>query len=419
MLMQLARASLWNRKGTVLMTVISLTISIALLLGIDHIRHEAKSSFTSTVSGTDLIVGARSSQLNLLLYSVFRIGNATNNISWQNYQTVKTHPQVAWSIPIALGDSHRGYRVIGTNEDYFKYYQYGEKQPLKLAQGEVFAGVYQAVIGSVVAQKLGYQLGEKITLSHGVGSVSFTQHKDKPFEVVGILAPTGTPVDQSVHIPLQGIEAIHLGWQSGGMPAPGKGISVEQSLNMDLEPKVITAYMLGLKAKMATFVVQRQLNEFKGEPLSAILPGVALAELWQMLSMVENMLLLITALVIVATLVGIVTTLLAGLKERQREMAILRAVGAPASTVFLLIELELLLMALLSIAAAVLVLVAGLWGFREVLASQYGLFISINPWHDQTVWLLSAVLGLTLVLGAIPAFLAYRRALASGLMVRL
>jgi putative ABC transport system permease protein len=188
---------------------------------------------------------------------------------------------------------------------------------------------------------------------------------------------------------------------------------------MDLEPKVITAYMLGLKAKMATFVVQRQLNEFKGEPLSAILPGVALAELWQMLSMVENMLLLITALVIVATLVGIVTTLLAGLKERQREMAILRAVGAPASTVFLLIELELLLMALLSIAAAVLVLVAGLWGFREVLASQYGLFISINPWHDQTVWLLSAVLGLTLVLGAIPAFLAYRRALASGLMVRL
>lgn len=418
MLMQLARASLWNRKGTVLMTVISLTISIALLLGIDHIRHEAKSSFTSTVSGTDLIVGARSSQLNLLLYSVFRIGNATNNISWKNYQTVKTHPQVAWSIPISLGDSHRGYRVIGTNEDYFKFYQYGEKQPLTLAQGQVFAGVYQAVLGSVVAEKLGYKLGDQIILSHGVGSISFTQHKDKPFEIVGILSPTGTPVDQSVHIPLQGIEAIHLGWQNGA-PALGKGISAEQSLSMDLEPKVITAYMLGLKSKMATFAVQRQLNEFKAEPLSAILPGVALAELWQMLSMVENMLLLITALVIVATLVGIVTTLLAGLKERQREMAILRAVGAPASTIFLLIELELLLMALVSIGAALLVLVAGLWGFRELLASQYGLFININPWHEQTAVLLGAVLGLTLLLGAIPAFLAYRRALASGLMVRL
>lgn len=419
MLMQLARASLWNRKGTVLMTVISLTISIALLLGIDHIRQEAKSSFTSTVSGTDLIVGARSSQLNLLLYSVFRIGNATNNIGWQNYQRVKAHPQVAWSIPISLGDSHRGYRVVGTNEDYFKFYQYGEKQPLTLAQGKVFSGVYQAVVGSVVAQKLGYKLGEQITLSHGVGSISFTQHKDKPFEVVGILAPTGTPVDQSVHIPLQGIEAIHLGWQQGGMPSPGKGISAEQSLTMDLEPKVITAYMLGLKSKMATFAVQRQLNEFKAEPLSAILPGVALAELWQMLSMVENMLLLITALVIVATLVGIVTTLLAGLKERQREMAILRAVGAPASTVFLLIELELLLMALLSVGAALFILVASLWGFRELLASQYGLFISINPWHEQTGILLGAVLGLTLILGAIPAFLAYRRALAAGLMVRL
>ena len=419
MLMQLARASLWNRKGTVLMTVFSLTISIALLLGIDHIRQEAKSSFTSTVSGTDLIVGARSSQLNLLLYSVFRIGNATNNISWQNYQQLKTHPQVAWTIPLSLGDSHRGYRVIGTNEDYFKYYQYGEKQQLKLAQGKVFAGVYQAVLGAVVAKKLGYKPGDQIILSHGVGSISFTQHKDKPFEVVGILAPTGTPVDQSVHIPLQGIEAIHLGWQQSGMPAPGKGITAEQSLSMNLEPKVITAYMLGLKSKMATFALQRQLNEFKGEPLSAILPGVALAELWQMLSMVENMLLLITALVIVATLVGIVTTLLAGLKERQREMAILRAVGAPASTVFLLIELELLVMALLSIGLSFLVLVSSLWGFREFLASQYGLFISINPWHQHTGLMLTLVLALTLVLGAIPAFLAYRRALASGLMVRL
>ncbi|WP_419571731.1 ABC transporter permease [Rheinheimera sp.] len=418
MLMQLAKASLLNRKGTVLMTLLSLVISIGLLLGIDHIRQEAKQSFTSTVSGTDLIVGARSSQLNLLLYTVFRIGNATNNIGWANYQQLKQNPQVQWTIPLSLGDSHRGYRVIGTNTDYFKFYRFGEQKPLTLAQGTEFASVYEAVLGSVVAAKLGYKVGDQITLSHGVGSISFTQHKDKPFTVVGILAPTGTPVDQSVHIPLEGIEAIHLGWESGA-PRPGKTVSAEQSLQMDLQPKVITAFLVGLKSKIATFVLQRQINEFKAEPLSAILPGVALAELWQMLSMVESMLLVITALVLLASLVGIVTTLLAGLKERQREMAILRAVGAPPLTIFLLIELELLLLVLLSVALALAGLSAALWGFRELLASDYGLFISVWPWHSHTAALLGAVVGLSLLLGAIPAYLAYRRTLASGLTVRL
>lgn len=418
MLMQLAKASLFNRKGTVAMTVCSLVISLCLLLGIDHVRQEAKKSFTSTVSGTDLIVGARSSQLNLLLYTVFRIGNATNNISWQHYQQLKQHPQIQWTIPLSLGDSHRGYRVIGTNNDYFKFYRFGEKRSLTLAKGAEFNGVYEAVLGAQVAAKLGYTLGDDLVLSHGVGSISFSQHKDKPFKVVGILASTGTPVDESVHIPLQGIEAIHLGWESGAQ-RPGRGVSAEQALAMNLEPKAITAYLVGLKSKISTFALQRQVNEFKGEPLSAILPGVALAELWQMLSMVENMLLLITAFVLLASLVGIVTTLLAGLKERQREMAILRAVGAPPLTIFLLIELELLLLVFISIAIALVGLTGSLWFFKELLSSEYGLFISSWPWHENTGWVLSGVVGVSLILGAIPAYLAYRRTLASGLTVRL
>lgn len=418
MLIKLARLSLWHRRGTVLMTLLSLTISLMLLLGIDHLRLEAKRSFTSTVSGTDLIVGARSGQLNLLLYSVFRLGNATNNISWQHYQTIKQHRQVAWAIPLALGDSHRGFRVIGTTADYFRFFRYGQQQQLGFASGQPFACVYQAVLGAAVAEKLGYQLGQEIILSHGVGAVSFSQHKDQPFQVVGILQPTGTPVDQSVHVSLEGIEAIHIGWQ-GSAPRPGKAPQLTEAQLAALQPTQITAFMLGLKSKVATFALQRQINEFKAEPLTAILPGAALAELWQMLSMVENLLLLITLLVLIAALIGMVTTLLAAMKERQREMAILRAVGARPGQLFWLIELEVALITFGSMLLSLTLLSLTLWALQPVLSNQYGLVISMLPWHAHTGTLLAGLAALALLLGAIPSYLTYRQSLAQGLSVRL
>lgn len=418
MLIKLARLSLFNRRGTVLMTLLSLVISITLLLGIDHLRHEAKNSFTSTVSGTDLIVGARSGQLNLLLYSIFRIGNATANLSWESYQRIQNHPQIAWTIPISLGDSHRGYRVVGTNQDYFTYYRYAGQNSLQLQQGEVFADVYDTVLGAEVATRLGYQLGDEIVLAHGIGQVSFSEHKDKPFTVVGILAPTGTPVDQSVHVTLQGIEAIHIDWQQGA-PMPGRRVSAEQAVEMDLTPKAITAFLVGLNSRAATFMVQRQINEFRGEPLSAILPGVALAELWQMLSMVERLLLVITLLVLLAGLVGMTTTLLASMKERQREIAILRAVGAHPRSLFLLVQLEVLLITLASLLLAFALLFVALWFGQDLLASRYGLFIGLNPIRSSSLQLVGVVIGLSLILGCIPSWLAYRRALTDGLSVRL
>lgn len=418
MLMKLARLSLWNRRGTVLMTWLSLTISIALLLGIDHLRTEAKASFTSTVSGTDLIVGARSGQLNLLLYSVFRIGNATANISWPSYQRIIKHPQIAWSIPVSLGDSHRGYRVMGTNTDYFSYYRYANEQPLVLAQGKPFAGVFETVLGAEVAQKLGYRLGQQIELSHGVGAVSFSQHKDKPFTVVGILARTGTPVDQTVHVSLEAIEAIHLDWQQGA-PMPGRQLNAEQALAQDLTPTSITAFMVGLKSRMATFTLQRQINEFKNEPLTAILPGVALAELWQMLGMVENLLLLISLLVLLAALVGMITTLLASMQQRQREMAVLRAAGAHPWYLFALVQLEVLLITLLSMVSASALLFISLALLQDKLAADFGLFISLNIIKLTTLYWAGAIVLLSAILATVPGALAYRKTLADGLTVRL
>lgn len=418
MLMKLARFSLWNRRGTVLMTWLSLTISIALLLGIDHLRTEAKNSFTSTVSGTDLIVGARSGQLNLLLYSVFRIGNATANISWPSYQRIIKHPQIVWSIPISLGDSHRGYRVMGTSGEYFQYYRYANSQPLVLKEGTAFSGVFETVLGADVAQKLGYTLGQQIELSHGVGAVSFSQHKDKPFTVVGILARTGTPVDQTVHVSLEAIEAIHLDWQQGA-PMPGRQLNAEQALAQDLTPKSITAFMVGLKSRMATFTLQRQINEYKNEPLTAILPGVALAELWQMLGMVENLLLVISLLVLLAALVGMITTLLASMKQRQREMAVLRAAGAHPWYLFVLVQLEVLLVTVVSMLSAAALLFVSLVVLQDKLAADYGLFVGLNIIRLNTLYWAGAIVLLSALLAMVPGVLAYRKTLSDGLTVRL
>jgi len=417
MLIKVVCKSLMNRRGTVLLTILSIAVSAYVLLGVEHIRQEAKNSFSRTVSGVDLIVGARTGQLNLLLYSVFRIGNPTNNISWESYQEIAAHPQVAWTIPVSLGDSHYGYRVMGTTEDYFKYFQYGQRRSLSFKEGEPFSGVFDAVLGSEVAGKMGYRPGDSIVIAHGTGSVSFSRHDDKPFTVTGILEPTGTPVDQTVHVSLEGVEAIHIDWQNGAR-RPGAGISAEQVLDHNLVPESITAFFLGLKTRIATFQIQRMVNDYSREPLLAILPGVALAELWRMMGTVETVLLLISILVLAASLLGMSTMLLASMRERQRELAVIRAVGAHPSFVFLLIELEALMITAIGLVTAVVMLWLTLFFAQNHVSDQYGLFISPDFFTVRTAALMGIMLASAFVLALIPGFAAYRSTLAAGLTVR-
>ena len=279
MIVRLALQSLFNRWVTALLTVLAIAVSVMLLLGVEKVRTGARQSFADTISGTDLIVGARSGSLNLLLYSVFRIGNATNNVTWKSYQDIAKLPEVAWIVPLSLGDSHHGFRVLGTNADYFTHYKFRHGQSMTFASGGPFKDLFDAVIGSDVAEALGYKVGDKIIVAHGVGSISFIEHEDKPFRVSGILAKTGTPIDRTVHVSLEAIEAIHIDWQNGA-PIPGQSISADEVRKMDLTPTAITAAMVGLKSKLATFKIQRAINNYQEEPLSAIMPGVALQELW-------------------------------------------------------------------------------------------------------------------------------------------
>ncbi|MGY3568597.1 ABC transporter permease [Vibrio paucivorans] len=413
----LAWKSATNRKATAILTILTVAISVILLMGVERIRTQAKSSFANTISGTDLIVGGRSGQVNLLLYSVFRIGNATNNIDWKSYQEFSQHPAVDWAIPISLGDSHRGFRVMGTNHSYFEHFKYGQKQPLTFAKGREFNSLFEGVIGSDVAKSLGYDIGSEMIIAHGISDVGFSRHDNLPFKVVGILAPTGTPVDKTVHVSLEAIEAIHVGWESGARLGPTP--TAEQLESHRFEVKQITAMMLGLKSKIQTFALQRQINTYNKEPLSAILPGIALHELWGMMSVAEQALMAVSIFVVIAGLLGMLSSLLTSLQERRREMAILRAMGARPKHVFALLISEASALTFAGIITGIAGVYLILSIAQPIISQQYGINIALTGITAHEWMLLGFVQLAGIIIGFIPAFRAYRQSLSDGMTIRI
>jgi putative ABC transport system permease protein len=413
----IAWRSAWNRRFTLTLTVLSIALSTFLLLGVERIRTEMRENFSSSVSGTDLIVGARTGSTQLLLYSVFRIGAATNNMQWKSVQALAEHPGVDWVVPLSLGDSHRGFAVLATTPDYFEHFHYGNRQPLRMREGKPFSDLFDAVIGAEVADQLGYRVGQKITLAHGTGELNVAEHADKPFTVVGVLERTGTPVDRTVHIGLPAMQAIHLEWV-GGAPMPGVKIAADQVRKFDLTPKNVTAALVGLKNRAAVFAVQRWVSTYSGEPLMAILPGVALDELWRVIGVGENTLLLMSALVALVSLAGLVSVVMAGLNERRRELAVLRAVGAGLRHVLALLALEGALVTLLGVAIGFVFAALGIALLSPWLQAQFGLALRLSEPTLNEWLLLGSLLAAGWLASLLPGIRAYRLSLADGLCPR-
>lgn len=397
----LALLSLWNRRGTAALTVFAIGVSVALLLSVQMLRSSARESFSGTISGTDLVVGPRTGPVNLLLYSVFHIGEPAANVSWASYRLVSGHRDVAWTVPLVLGDSHRGFRVVGTDANFFTHYRYAGGKPLRLAEGHPPQGSGEATLGHEVARAHGYRPGAPIVLAHGLGAGSFLQHEDSPVRVAGVLAPTGTPVDRAVYVDLATLEAIHGPAHSGP------------------EPAAITAFLVGMRNRDTTLVMQRALSEYRGEALQAVIPGVALAELWRVVGIVDRVLLAVSACVALAGLLGLLAAILTSLNERRREMAILRSVGARPRHIFGLLLLEAGLLAAAGALAGIGLAYGLLLLARPWVAARYGLELGLRPLGLTELAILGAVIGAALVLSAFPAWRAYRVALADGLNVRL
>ncbi|QFS81712.1 FtsX-like permease family protein [Roseivivax sp. THAF40] len=416
MILRLSLASLGARALTVGMTILAIALSVALFLGVEKVRTGAKDSFADTISGTDLIVGARSGSVQLLLYSVFRIGNATNNVTWESYQDIAARPEVDWIVPISLGDSHRQFRVMGTTQAFFEHYKYRQGRSLETAQGTIMADLFDAVIGADVATTLGYEVGEPIVVAHGLAS--FTEHKDQPFRISGILEKTGTPVDRTVIVGMEAIEAIHVDWQSGAR-VPGQSTPVDVIRGMDLTPQAVTAALVGVESPLQTFALQRAINEYPEEPLLAILPGVALQELWGIVGIAETALLAVSAMVVVTALIGMMATIFSSLNERRREMAIFRAMGARPITILGLLVLEAALMAAIGAVLGLGLLYVGLTIAQPILDRAFGLWLPIDTPSLRELWVVLAVIAAGAIVSAVPAIRAYRLSLADGMNVKL
>jgi putative ABC transport system permease protein len=417
--LRLAWKSLNNRRLTTGLTVASIALSMALLLAVERAKRAAEEGFTQTISQTDLIVGARSGPINLILYSVFNMGSATNNISVQTYEDIKKNPAIEWTIPYSLGDGHRGFRVVGTDENFYQHYRFRGDSRVELAEGSASFGLWDAVIGADVAKDLGYKLSQKIVIAHGVTKgQGILMHDDKPFTVVGIMKATGTALDRSIYITLEGLEALHIDWQSGAMPTKEQMIPPERIKKEDIKIKMITAFFLRTNSRIETLRLQREINTYVEEPLLAIIPGVTLAELWRGLGYVEQTLRIIALMVVAVGLVAMLIALLTGLNERRREMAILRALGASSSKIVALLVFESTVLTVMGVALGVGVQLVVFQGLKSWIEREFGLYLVGALFTPREIAEIFLMIALGAFIGLVPALRAMRLALKDGLSQR-
>lgn len=416
--LRLARRSLWNRRVTTAITVLTIASSVALLIGVANLRRSARDSFSGVVSQTDLIVGPSGGATQLLLYTIFHLGSPIANTSYEAYQEIAAHPAVAWTIPISLGDSHRGFRVVATDEGFYEHYRFHGDERVDLADGRFPSELWDVAIGHDVARALGYALGDPLVVTHGLSSTGIMDHDDKPFELVGILEPTGTPIDQSVFVTLEGFEAMHIDWQSGAPPRPGEALPAAGIRAEDIRIDEITAFLVGTTSRIEALGLQREINTAEGSELMAILPGVTLSELWRIIGYAENALLLVSAFVVVVGLLGMLMAIYSSLDARRREMAILRALGMGARGIVGLLVLEAALLSsagvLLGTAAYYVLLFVG----RPFVRTELGLQLPVNALSGPEWAILAVVVLAGTAMAVLPALRAYRNTLSDGLTIR-
>ncbi len=410
--------SLWNRRLTTCLTIFSIALSVSLFLLIEKTRQGTKDAFTQTISQTDLIVGARSGPMELLLYSIFQMGNPINNILFKTFESWQAHPEVEWAVPISLGDSHKGFRVIGTEASFFEHYHFRGQEQMELQGGDFFSQTFEVVLGHKVATDLNYQLGDEIILAHGIEKESFIKHDDKKFKIVGILKKTKTPFDRSLFINLSSMEALHIDWQDGAPPDAGKEIKKTQHDWNALIPQQITSFFLRTKTRIGMLRLQRDINTYEQEPLISIMPGVVLNNLWHTLGYAEDAMRFISFFAVIIGMMVMLVSLFATLQERRREMAIFRSVGAQAKDILMMFLLESLCLSILGIVIGIILTYSFLFLLYPWLENNFGIFIEIGFLSKVEYFYLGIFFVLGTLTGLIPSLRAYSQTLKDGLTIR-
>jgi putative ABC transport system permease protein len=437
-MLTLMRGSLANRAFSLTLIVVTLACAVALYVGVQNVQRLTRASFENSISGVDLVVAARGSDVQILLNTVFGLGVSSNLVSDETVISVADMAEVAWVVPVALGDSHRGFRVLGTSPEFFDRVIPRPSNGALFVTGAPFEQALQAVVGADVAAALGYQLGDKIVLQHGMNDYG-AAHDDLPFRVHGVLARTGTPFDRTVLVSVEALEAIHRGWRNGQQLVALSPEQVEKPIKPDAhedehhegehhgEEHHDHAHAGGLDALDAVFVglndrrnvvrVQRKIAEFEAEPLSAVIPGVTLAQIWQIIGVADRGFRTVSILVIALVLLAMTAMTVLSTDSRRREMAILRALGAAPSTLVGLILAEALFLAICASALG-LGLAIGLSALaQQWLTQTIGLVASgvLPGWQEMVI--VVYIIPAALVAGLVPALRLYRRTVQDGIMV--
>lgn len=428
-ILRIAWASAWNRRLPLALMVVAIALSTAILVSTERLREGLRAGFSEALSGTDLVVGARSHPIQVMLATIFHLGHPAQNVSLAALEGIARLPQVKWLVPVALGDTFRGMPVVATNNDYFKWVRTGDSRALVFAQGQAFSdgappgGRYEAVLGATVAARFGLKPGDAITLAHGGGAIGELVHDDHPIRVAGVLEGTGTPIDRSVLISLEAFEALHAGWVGGLPPRVGQLPGVRQAdpssagsaAPQARRPVSVTAALVGLHSRAQVFSVQRQIERPGPEPLTAVLPGVTLDELWRVIGRGEDLLRLTGLLVGLTAIGGLVAAILAGLDARRRELAVLRALGASPRTLFALVIAESSIANALGIVLGLATSALAVGLLSPWLRTNFGIELS-SAWLTMQQ---AALVGMVFVAGCfaslLPAWRAMRLTLADGL----
>jgi putative ABC transport system permease protein len=415
----IALKSLWYRRFAAGMTVLSLGLSVGLLVGVERLRHAGKDSFGGAISQTDLIVGPRTGSVSLLLYSVFHIGSPLNNIKLSTMQTIAADPRVDWVVPISLGDGFRGFPVVATTVDFFRYYKFGKANKIQWKGGETSLDKRSfVVIGSSVADQLNLKIADSIVLAHGHSEDGdgFETHADHPLKISGILQPTGSPVDRSVFVSLNTMDELHHDPHiAAGHDEPG---IADEHHHEDADTG-ISAFFVGAKDRSAALVLMRQINEFEEEPVTAVMPAVALNDLWRALGVFESTLAAISFMVALIALCGMWVSLHILADSRQREMAILRSVGATGFKIIAFLTFEALVVSFLAVAVSFASMLAAGSVIRPIIATKYGIYIQLGALTTYEWCLVAFVILLGSIAGLIPAMTNYRLSARAGLSTRM
>jgi putative ABC transport system permease protein len=397
--LQVAFAYMREKKLSTALNVLLLALGVGTIIALMLILSQAEERMERDAAGIDLVIGAKGSPMQLILSSVFQVDIPTGNVSMSEASLIIAEPQVKRAIPLALGDSYRSFRIVGTNPDYIDLYNG------KFVAGRLWDKPLEAVIGHDVARATGLTLNAKFAGAHGLNDTSGQAHDAHPYTVVGILAPTGSVLDRLVTASVASVWEVH-----GHADEVGHDINDGQdhSGHNHTKDKEVTAYLIQYSTPLAAVSFPRLVNA--SSSMQAASPAMESARLFQLIGIGVAALKGFAAIMMLCAALGIFIGLMNALDERRADLALLRVLGANRSVVVLVTLAQGLALGLMGVILGVLFGHLGAEWIGVTYAESQRVAIGGRVWLSQEWWVIGSALGLAVVAALIPAYRAYREA---------